>query len=202
MVLKRTTGFFVVLTGLSGSGKTSVVRKVRARDPQLIYSVSATSRPPRPCEVDGEDYFFLSEEEFERRRDQGHFLEWAQVYESYYGTPKTWVLEQLADGKDVITELDVQGASAVKAALAESVTIFMVAPSRDTLEKRLRGRRTDDETTIARRLGEATRELATVGQFDYVVENGSLDEAADSVLTIIRAERSRVGRNRLEWEKS
>jgi len=199
MALKQTTGFFVVVTGPSGSGKTSVVRGVRARQPELRYSVSATSRPPRPGETDGKDYFFLGLEEFERRRDQGWFLEWARVYEHYYGTPKTWLQEQLAASNNVITELDVQGASAVKADLEESVTIFVVAPSRKALEERLRKRKTDDEGTIARRLGEATRELEAMNQFDYVVENSTLEEAVESVLTIIRAERCRVKRNLLEW---
>lgn len=175
---ERLSGRLVVVSGPSGSGKTTLVRQalgqpgVRAR-----LSISATTRAPRPGEVHGREYFFLSPEEFQERRRAGGFLECAQVHGSWYGTPASWVAEELEGGACVILEIDVQGGMQVKARVPSTLLVFVHAGDLVALEARLRGRGTEDEATVLRRLDNARAELEMVGHYDRVIVNDDLDRA-------------------------
>ena len=184
MTLSR-SGLCLVVCAPSGGGKTTLLRKLRAEYPNLQFSVSCTTRAPRPGEVHGQDYYFLSEAEFMARRDAGDFAEWAEVHGRLYGTPLSWVKDELAAGYDLLFDIDVQGAAQLKAHLAkESVFVFIVPPSLADLEARLRGRGTDDEETIARRISNAAREIAEAPWFDFILENKDLDKAYDLLRAI------------------
>lgn len=184
MTLSR-SGLCLVVCAPSGGGKTTLLRKLRAEFPNLQFSVSCTTRAPRPGEVHGQDYYFLSEAEFMARRDAGDFAEWAEVHGRLYGTPLSWVKDELAAGYDLLFDIDVQGAAQLKAHLAkESVFVFIVPPSLADLEARLRGRGTDDEETIARRISNAAREIAEAPWFDFILENNDLDKAYDLLRAI------------------
>jgi guanylate kinase len=159
------------------------------REPDLVWSVSATSRPPRPGEVDGVDYHFLTREEFERERDAGGFLEWFEVYGQLKGTPRAAVETALAEGRDVLLEVDVQGALAVREQFPHALLIFLRAPDAAAQEARLRGRDTDDEEQLARRLSTARREEALAERFDAVVVNDDVERAAGEVAAILAARR-------------
>jgi guanylate kinase len=187
------TGTLIVLAGPSGVGKGSVVERLRSRDPEgLALSISATTRPMRPGEVDGDDYLFVDDATFERMVDAGEFLEWAEVYQGRrYGTPRTFVEGALADGRDVLLEIDVQGAALVRAQAPAAILILLTPPSMAALEARLRGRATEDEGSIAERLAAAARELEQAGWFDHVVVNDEVGRAADEVAAIIEASRTR-----------
>ena len=174
-----------VLSGPSGAGKGTVVREVLARRPEIFLSVSCTTRPARPGERSSVDYRFVSPQEFIRMREQGEFLEWAEVYGNLYGTPRWPIDEAQAAGKDVIAELDIQGALAVKRARPESVLVFIEPPSLDELTLRLRGRGTEDPTTMSRRVAAAYEEVKKKGAYDHVVVNDDLERAVASVLRIL-----------------
>ena len=165
-------------------GKGTVVRRLIERNPRLALSVSCTTRPPRPGEVDGRDYHFLSPEEFDRLVEEGAFLEWAEVYGHRYATAMAPVAEALERGKDVILEIDVQGAARVRDRM-DAVLIFLAPPSSDALEERIRRRHTEDEPAMARRLAAATREMEQASWFDHVVVNDEVDQAAAQVAAII-----------------
>jgi len=184
-------GKLFVVSAPSGAGKDTVLNAVLARDPNLEVSVSATTRAPRPGEKEGEDYFFLSREEFLVRRSAGQFAEWAEVHDHLYGTPKEELRRRLASGRDVVLELDVQGMFNVKRLFPEAVSIFIAPPSFDALEERLRKRGANTEEDIILRLRNAREELAAQGAFDYVVVNDGLEEAVADILAIVRAERRR-----------
>jgi guanylate kinase len=161
------------------------VRALRARYPELSVSVSATTRAPRPGEVDGVAYHFLAPEEFGELVDAGGFLEWAEFAGNRYGTPWTSVEQPLADGRTVVLEIEVQGAAQVRERFREAVLIFLVPPSHDVLLERLRGRGTDDETRIAERMAIAEEELSHAGDFDHVVVNDTVDAAVDAIGRIL-----------------
>jgi guanylate kinase len=185
-------GTLIVLAGPSGVGKGSVVERLRSRDPEgLSLSVSVTTRGPRPGEVDGVDYFFVSDEAFDELIDRGELLEWAEIVGHRSGTPAAFVEETLASGRDVILEIDVKGATQIREKIPDAVEIFLVPPSFDELERRLRGRGTEDEERIARRLATARWELQQEGWFDRRVVNDDLMRAADEVAAIIEASRTR-----------
>lgn len=156
--------------------------------------MSCTTRPPRPGERDGRDYRFVSDRAFDELVAAGALLEWAEVFGHRYGTPVEEVERARAAGRDVLLEIDVQGARQVKRRAPDAVLVFLVPPSREELERRLRARGTEDEATLARRLAEAERELAEAARFDHVVVNDDLDRAADEVLAIIAAHREDPGR--------
>jgi guanylate kinase len=158
--------------------------------PGLRLSVSATTRPPRPSERDGQDYRFVSDEEFDALVREGELLEWAEVFGARYGTPRRWVEEALAAGHDVVLEIDVQGAEQVREALPDAVLIFLAPPSLEELERRLRVRGTEDEDTLARRLAKAGWELGRRGWFDHVVVNDDLERASAQVAAIIQGSQS------------
>ena len=188
--MRITRTFPIVISGPSGAGKTTVVDEVLRRDSLLRNSISVTTRPPRGEEADGEAYYFVSEEEFERLK-QGGLIEWARVHDHFYGTPRERVEEELEKGYDVVLNIDVQGGNAVKKAFPDAVLIFMLTPSRKVLEERIRKRATDLSGTIEKRLANALREVKWATGYDYIVENDRLDETVVTVLSIIRSERHR-----------
>jgi len=186
--------FLIVLSAPSGAGKTTICRRVVDHDARVAYSVSATTRPRRPGEVHGRSYFFHSDAEFRRLLAGGGLLEHATVYDHFYGTPKAAVLKHFAAGRDVIADLDIQGMRSCKRALPGTVGIFITAPSRDEIARRLRHRGTDSPEVIARREVELEAELAAIPDFDYTVVNDRLDHAVRDVMAIVRAERLRTAR--------
>jgi guanylate kinase len=186
---RRALGVLLVVAGPSGVGKGTIVRKLLERDPRLWLSVSATTRPRREGEVDGRDYLFLDRREFERKRDGGEFLEWFDVYGDLYGTPRTPVEEHLAGGADVVLEIDVQGALAVKQAFPDAVLVFVRAPSREEQRRRLLERGRDDPAVVEQRLARADAEEAEADRFDHVVVNEAADRAAAEVAAILAGHR-------------
>jgi len=179
-------GRLFVLSGPSGSGKSTLVqRALAAAGGNVRLSVSATTRPPRPGERDGENYFFLSRDEFEARREEGQFLEWAEVHGQLYGTPAGPVLEALRRGESVLLEIDVQGAAQVAEKLPDAVFVFINVPSLEVLEARLRGRRSEDEATLRRRLDAAQREIEQAGRYRHHILNDELDRAVDQLVRIL-----------------
>ena len=185
-------GTLYIVTAPSGAGKTTLVHAVLEREPGLALSISYTTRAPRPGEVDGRDYRFVSREEFLRLRDGGELLEWAEVHGNYYGTSRTWIETQLQQDRDVLLEIDWQGARQVRRIFPHAVSIFILPPSLEALEARLRGRGTDSEATIARRLAAAREEMRHVEEFDYVIINDRLERAIDELTAVVRAARLRL----------
>ncbi|MBN2403972.1 MAG: guanylate kinase [Coriobacteriia bacterium] len=180
-------GTLVIISGPSGAGKGTLVDRLVARVPELWVSISAATRAPRPGEVDGENYFFLSPEEFSRRIEAGDFLEWAEVHGNRYGTLRSAVEAKMAEGRDVILEIDPQGAMQVKALMPEAVLVFIVAPSMTELERRIRGRGAETDEQVSVRLATAVRELELVGNYDFVVENDDVARATDELVRIIKS---------------
>lgn len=186
---------FLVISGPSGSGKSTVISRACALEPSLVRCLSATTRAPRGAERDGVDYHFLSPAEFERRVAAGGFLEHAVVFgKASYGTPRAFVEEQLAAGRSVIKDVDVQGAQQIRRSFPGAVHIFLVPPTAAEVEARLRGRGTDAPEVVARRLAEAEREVAHWREYDSLVVNADIDRAALDVLAILRAAGLRVPR--------
>ncbi len=188
-------GMLIVLSGPSGTGKGTVCKALLNRLNDISLSISATTREPRTGEIHGKHYFFTKREEFEDRIGRGEFLEYANVFSNYYGTPKSFVDEMLASGKDVLLEIDVQGALKVKENSPDGVFIFLVPPSMAELEKRIRSRGTESEEKIRERLGKAGAEMDLMDKYDYVIVNDEVDHVVDRIECIINAERHRVPRN-------
>ncbi len=179
-------GRLFVIAAPSGAGKTSLVRALMERDPSLQFSVSFTTRPPRPNEIDGRDYHFVSPERFEQMVAGNAFLEYATVFGNRYATSRTLVEQALAAGQNVILEIDWQGARQVRAHLPEAIDVFILPPSRATLEQRLRSRRTDSAEVIARRLRESAAEMSHWHEFSHVVVNDDFDRALADLQDIVR----------------
>jgi len=194
---KNTRGVLLVLSGPSGTGKGTVCKVVRdSMGERLAYSISATTRKPRVGEEHGREYFFFSKEEFEALRDQNGFLEWAQVYDNYYGTPRAFVEEVLASGRDCILEIDPQGALQVRKATDEAVLVFIAPPSLEELRARLTGRGTEAPEEVEKRLSCAEAELAYSNQYDYLIVNDEVEKAAEKMKAILMAERCRTNRTK------
>ena len=188
-------GLLIVLSGPSGVGKGTVRKAIFEEEGiDFQYSISATTRQPRVGEVDGEDYFFVSREEFEEKIVNGDMLEYAQYVNNYYGTPKSFIDETLASGRDVFLEIDVQGALQVKSKMPEGIYIFLTPPDLTNLRERLVGRGTDSQEVIEKRVAAARDELKQMINYDYAVENDQVIHAVDRIKAIITAERLRVAR--------
>jgi guanylate kinase len=195
-------GLLIVLSGPSGVGK-GTVRKALFEMPEqeFVYSVSMTTRTPRPGEVDGVDYYFVSKEEFERQIAAGNLLEYAEFVGNYYGTPKDKVEEQLNKGKEVILEIEVNGALQVRDKCKDAVFIFLVPPTRRALYDRLKSRGTECEERILARINKANKEFRLAHQYDYIVVNDEIYNAADRIMAIIRAEHAKTFRSIHEYLK-
>ncbi|MCC6489836.1 MAG: guanylate kinase [Candidatus Hydrogenedentes bacterium] len=193
-------GIVFVVSAPSGAGKRTVLERVFAQDTRLDLSISATTRPPRTGEVHGKDYYFLDREMFERRVEAGDFVEWAEVHGNLYGTLRDELDRLVASGKDTVLELDVQGMRNVKRIGLDAATIFIMAPSMAELERRLRARATDSAEVIDLRLANAREEIAARAEFDYVIVNDRVEEAAADLAAILRAERCRASRQQIENE--
>ncbi len=184
-------GTLFIVTAPSGAGKTTLVRGLLERDPKVQLSISFTTREPRPGEQNGREYNFVDVDSFRSLRDRGEFLEWAEVHGNYYATSRTWLKEQVAAGRDTLLEIDWQGAQQVRKAFPDAVGVFILPPSFDELENRLRGRGTDSDAVISRRLLGARGEMRHVGEFDYVIINNELQVALDDLVAVVRAARLR-----------
>ena len=185
-------GKLMVISGPSGTGKSTVIGYLMDIRPGLEFSVSATTRAPRPGEVDGREYFFVSPERFAQMVADGEFLEHATFVGNSYGTPRSQVEHRLEKGITVILDIEVKGAAQVKAAMPEAVTIFLAPPSLEALEERLRGRGTETEESIRKRLGNAARELAAWREYDSIVVNDVAEQAADRLDAILTAAHART----------
>jgi guanylate kinase len=188
-------GILIVVSSPSGGGKSTILRQLLAGDPTLDYSVSTTTRPPRSGELDGEAYFFVSDERFDQIIREGRFYEWAHVHGYRYGTRRDIIEEKLARGRDVLLDLDTQGALSVKRLAPDSVIVFLLPPSMEVLEQRLRARNLDSDETIELRLKNARDEIACAENYDYIVINDKLSDTVETVRAIIRAERHRPPRS-------
>lgn len=186
-------GTLYTISAPSGAGKTSLVKALLERDPQTQVSISHTTRPQRPNEQHGRDYYFVDKDAFLGMLDTGDFLEHAQVFQNFYGTSKQWVEDTLKAGKDVILEIDWQGAQQVRKLLPETQGIFILPPSRAALEERLRGRAQDDEAVIERRMQEAINEMSHYIEAQWLVVNDDFTQALSDLHSIILAQRLRIG---------
>ncbi len=185
-------GKILIISAPSGSGKTTILKRVLAETPEVTYSVSATTRKPRNNEVHGKDYFFVSEEEFLKGIKEGAFVEWEKVYDYYYGTYKNFIFDIINQGRHILLEIDVKGALNIKSQFPESVSVFIIPPDIETLRQRLQNRKTESEADLKKRLDLAVHELQEKDKFDYRVVNAELDTAVkelhDLILKIIKKE--------------
>lgn len=187
-------GLLIVVSGPSGTGKGTVCGELLAST-ELAYSISATTRSPRAGEVDGKNYYFLTREEFERRIEAGDFLEYANVYGNYYGTPLGEIEKRLSAGEDILLEIDTQGALNVMEKCPDALFIFLLPPSIAELERRIKGRGTETAESLAKRLGSARAEIAIGKKYNYVVVNDTVKNAVARIQSIITAEHCRVDKN-------
>ncbi len=194
METPRAQGMLLLIGGPSGAGKSTLIRRVMAEVPSLGFSVSATTRAPRAGEVDGRDYHFLDRATFLAGVEAGDFLEHAEVYGNLYGTPRAPVDRAIAEGRSLVLDIDQQGTRQVRARWPELVSVIVLPPSREALEARLRARGTDDEATIARRLAEADDQIRHLDLYRYAVVNDDVDEAAATLLAVVRAELAATSR--------
>jgi guanylate kinase len=188
------SGILFIVSSPSGGGKTSLVRALLEAEPEMRMSVSYTTRPARPGEVDGRDYHFVTPQVFERMLEAGEFLESAVIYGNRYGTSQKRIERERAEGRDVLLEIDWQGAQQVRRLMRQVVSVFILPPSPEVLESRLRGRGQDSEEVLARRLAAAREEISHVSEYEYVIINDDFDRAALELRSIIRAERLKLAR--------
>lgn len=195
-MVEQRNGLLLVVSGPSGVGKGTLVKALMERNSKIRMSVSATTRAPRPGEIEGVHYFFKSEEEFKAMVDRGEFLEYIHVFGTkYYGTPRSFVEQQLHDGYDVILEIDVQGAMKVKQAFPDAVLMFITAPSMGEIKSRLIGRGTETMEQVEKRFATAFEEVKMIPHYDYVIVNDVVDVAVHHMESILEAERCRVSRS-------
>ena len=188
-------GILVVVSGFSGAGKGTVMKRLMEKYDGYALSVSATTRKPRPGEEDGREYFFRTRDEFEKLIEEDALLEYAQYVENYYGTPRSYVEEQLQAGRNVILEIEIQGAMKIKEKIPEALLVFVTPPTVEELERRLTGRGTEHAQVSADRLARAGEEAEGMGQYDYILVNDTVEECVDHLHQIIVSEHSRVSRN-------
>ena len=189
-------GTLFIVTAPSGAGKTTLVRGLLQRDARVQLSISYATRAPRAGEEDGREYHFVDVPTFRALRERGEFLEWAEVHGNYYATSRVWLKEQIAAGRDTLLEIDWQGAQQVRKSFPEAVGVFIMPPSMQELESRLRGRGTDSDDVISRRLLAAGGEMRHVAEFDYVIINNKIDESLDDIVAVVRAARLRYPNQR------
>lgn len=188
-------GLLIVVSGPSGAGKGTICDALRRQFPDIFYSISMTTRDPRPGEVDGVNYFFSTNKHFEELLEEDAFLEHAHVYDHYYGTPKKYVFDQLGQGHHVMLEIDIQGAMQVKEKYPQGVFIYIIPPSLTVLEERLKGRGTDSQDVISGRLAKVRNELQWIDEYDYVIVNDNLENAISQARDIFLAEQLKVRRS-------
>ena len=190
----NTSPLLIILSGLSGAGKDTVLDEMKKRGLPFHFAVTATTRPMRQGEEDGKDYYFVSKEKFEKMIEKGEFLEWAEVYGNLYGVPKSELKRSLDDKRDVVVKVDVQGAATLKKLFPEAIFIFLIAPSQDEIEKRLRERGTDEESSLKIRLEKAQSEMEFLPLFNYKVVNyhNRVEEAISQIEAIVAVEKCRA----------
>ena len=188
-------GLLILISGPYGTGKGTVCDLLRQKHPEISYSISATTRQPRPGEQDGVNSYFYTKEKFREMIDQGQLLEWAEVYGNFYGTPKQKVLDRLDAGEDILLEIDTQGALNVMKVMPEGLFIFLLPPSLEELAARLKGRGTETEESLHRRLGAAVDEIKLATKYRYVVVNDKVEDAEETIANIIEAEHHRSDLN-------
>lgn len=179
-------GNIFVISSPSGGGKTTIVRRILSEFPEIIFSVSATTRPKRPDEIDGVHYFFLTEEQFLEKIKNNEFIEWERFYDYYYGTLKTFVIDNIQNGKSVLLEIDVKGALSVKKIFPDAILIFIDVPSFEELVNRLKKRKTESETDLQKRIDRAKMELSYKDKFDYIFINKDLEEVTLQIKSLIK----------------
>lgn len=183
-------GLMFVISSPSGAGKTSLARKLIENDPDIAMSVSMTTRPPRPGEIDGQDYIFVSEDKFNEALEKGALLEWARVFDNLYGTPRREVEDRLKNGKDVIFDIDWQGTQQLHEKAGQDVVrVFILPPSVRALEQRLKKRGQDDDEVVRRRMSDAANQISHWAEYDYVIINENLDKSLNELATVLHAER-------------
>ncbi len=187
-------GMLVIISGPSGSGKGTVVKELVQKE-DFALSISATTRTPRTGEIDGTHYYFYDKETFENMKKQNELLEWAEFCDNYYGTPRKYVEQQMLEGKNVILEIEVQGALQIKKLYSDCILVFLVPPDVKELKKRLIQRGTEDKQTIDRRMNRAIEEMEFVPQYDYIVINDTIAKAAEAICAIVKAESMKSSRN-------
>lgn len=185
------SGLLLVVSGPSGVGKGTVCKHLCEIAPEVVLSVSATTRPPRPQEQEGQHYYFLSLKDFLAKRDAGEFLEWAEVYGNYYGTLNSQVQHRLSAGYDVILEIDTQGAMQIRSACPGGIFVFLLPPSFPELRRRIAGRATESEDIIRLRLSKAEHEMSLAKDYDYCIVNNTVERAADDLLAVLQHEKQR-----------
>lgn len=188
-------GLLLVISGFSGAGKGTVVKRLLEQHNDYALSISATTRSPREGEQDGREYFFKSKEEFEKMIEASELIEYARYVDNYYGTPKAYVEEQLKEGKNVILEIEIQGALNIKSMFQDAVLLFIMPPSAKELERRLVGRGTEDEATIRARLSRASEEAQGVENYNYIVINDDVDTCVETIDSIVKSEKRKAANN-------
>jgi len=189
-------GKIFVFSAPSGAGKTTILNRLKASVPNLVYSISATTRKPRPGEVNGKHYFFMSVEEFKKKIDQKAFAEWAVVHDNYYGTPRSFIESTIEQGSHIIMDIDVFGKKQFDKLYPEAVGVLIIPPSMEELERRLRGRKSDNDEDIRLRLKNASIEIdfaSTQGKYEYKIINDNLDKAVDDVIKLVTSEINKCG---------
>ncbi len=183
--MENKKGEVIAVSAPSGSGKTTIIKKILKRYPEIVFSVSATTRPKRENETDGVEYFFISEDEFKSKIDKGEFVEWEKFYDYYYGTFKSFIDDNINSGKSVLLEIDVKGALSIKRIYPESHLIYILPPSYEELVRRLRNRQTETEEDFQKRIERAKMELSHKDQFDYIIINENLEKAVEETSVLI-----------------